>query len=82
MGAVRFCHAISASEIGCVTSAIEASSPGRVLLLYSRRSVMYAYPFVQVGPGERSDGLKSIEGGDATLDRQTGIRVQRATVLL
>jgi hypothetical protein len=30
---------ISASEIGCVTSAIEASYPGRVLLLYSRRAL-------------------------------------------
>jgi hypothetical protein len=37
---------------------------------------------VQVGPGERSDGLKRIERGAVALDRQTGIRVQRATVLL
>ncbi len=43
---------------------------------------MYACPFVQVGPGEGSDGLKRIEGGAAALDRQTEIRVQRATVLL
>jgi hypothetical protein len=52
--------------------------------VYERQGdpVMYACPFVQVGPGEGSDGLKRIERGGGALDRQTGIRVQRATVLL
>ena len=39
-------------------------------------------PRIALGPGEGSDGLKRIEGGAAALDRQTGIRVQRPTVLL